>query len=144
MRTLTLSLIAGLLSTAAMAGDYTLPKTVTWTAYSTGSSGYNQAVAIGAALQADSDVNLRVLPGNNDLARLEPVRQGKVQFAANGVGTYLAQEGVLEFTDQAWGPQKVRVLLNNLGSGAGLALGSAGPPAKRSASLTARASPWPI
>ncbi|MBR9763362.1 MAG: TAXI family TRAP transporter solute-binding subunit [Rhodobacteraceae bacterium] len=123
MRVLTVSLVAGLLSTSAVAGDYSLPKTVTWTAYSTGSSGYNQAVAIGAALQADADINLRVLPGNNDLARLEPVRQGKVQFASNGVGTYLAQEGVLEFTDPNWGPQKVRVLLNNLGSGAGLALG---------------------
>lgn len=102
LRTFTLSLVAGLMSTAAMASDYALPRTVTWTTYSTGSSGYNQAVAIGAALQADSDVNLRILPGNNDLSRLEPVRQGKVQFAANGVGTYIAQEGMLEFMDQSW------------------------------------------
>jgi TRAP transporter TAXI family solute receptor len=123
LRTFTLSLVAGLMSTAAMASDYALPRTITWTTYSTGSSGYNQAVAIGAALQADSDVNLRILPGNNDLSRLEPVRQGKVQFAANGVGTYIAQEGMLEFMDQSWGPQKVRVVLNNIGSGAGMALG---------------------
>ncbi|WP_375175608.1 TAXI family TRAP transporter solute-binding subunit [Pseudooceanicola sp.] len=107
---------------AAYAQDYELPSTVTWTAYATGSSGYNQAVAIGKALQDEAGVNLRILPGKNDLSRLEPVRQGKVSFSANGVGTYLAQEGVFDFAAESWGPQRVRLLMNNVGSGSALAV----------------------
>ncbi len=120
MRTITLGAVLALAATSVAAEG--LPDTVTWTAYDTGSSGYNQAVAIGAAMQEASGTNLRILPGKNDLSRLEPVRQGKVQFSANGVGTYMAQEGVFEFGDKAWGPQKVRLLMNNVGSGSALVL----------------------
>lgn len=120
MRILMMGAAFGLAAGAGYAADYELPKTVTWSAYATGSSGYNQSVAIGAALQEAGDINLRVLPGSNDLARLEPVRQGKVQFSANGVGTYMAQEGVFEFGEKNWGPQRVRLLLNNVGSGSAL------------------------
>ncbi|MEM9763388.1 MAG: C4-dicarboxylate ABC transporter, partial [Pseudomonadota bacterium] len=59
-----------------------LPGQLAWTAYGTGSAGYNQSVAIGAALKNAAGVNLRVLPGKNDVARSEPLRQGKVQFSA--------------------------------------------------------------
>ena len=120
MRTITLGAVLALAATSVAAEG--LPGTVTWTAYDTGSSGYNQAVAIGAAMQEAAGTNLRILPGKNDLSRLEPVRQGKVQFSANGVGTYMAQEGVFEFGDKAWGPQKVRLLMNNVGSGSALVL----------------------
>jgi len=123
MHKLALTVAAGLLAGAASAQDFDLPKQLSWTAYDTGSSGYNQAVAIGAALQQAAGINLRVLPGKNDLSRLEPVRQGRVPFAANGIGTYLAQEGVTSFADKAWGPQKLRVVLNNIGSGSGAGLG---------------------
>ena len=62
------------------AADISLPSQLAWTAYGTGSAGYNQSVAIGAALKNSIGVNLRVLPGKNDVARTEPLRQGKVQF----------------------------------------------------------------
>ena len=68
------------------AADISLPSQLAWTAYGTGSAGYNQSVAIGAALKNSIGVNLRVLPGKNDVARTEPLRQGKVQFSATGVG----------------------------------------------------------
>lgn len=91
-----------------------LPETVTWTAYDVGSGGYNQAVAIGNALKNKYQVNLRVLPGKNDVSRNIPLRDGKVPFSANGVGgSYLAQEGVYEFGGPDWGPQAVRALLMN-------------------------------
>ena len=48
---------------AAQSTTAELPKQLSWTAYDTGSAGYNQAVAIGAALQDTVGVNLRVLPG---------------------------------------------------------------------------------
>jgi len=91
-----------------------LPETLTWTAYDVGSGGYNQAVAIGNALKNKYQVNLRVLPGKNDVSRNIPLRDGKAMFSANGVGgSYLAQEGVYEFGARDWGPQPVRALLLN-------------------------------
>jgi TRAP transporter TAXI family solute receptor len=68
-------------------------------------------------------VNLRVLPGKNDVSRTEPLRQGKVDFSATGVGgSFMAQEGVFEFGAENWGPQEVRVLIANNGGTVGLAL----------------------
>lgn len=126
MRVFSLTAAVCLASGVAMAQEVDLPDQVTWTAYDTGSAGYNQSVAIGAALQEATGVNLRVLPGKNDVARTEPVRQGKVQFSANGVGgSFMAQEGVFEFGAENWGPQPVRVLAANNGGTVGLSLGVA-------------------
>ena len=100
----------------AFASEINLPKQLSWTAYGTGSAGYNQSVAIGAALQDATGVNLRVLPGKNDISRTEPLRQGRVQFSATGVGgSFMAQEGVFDFGAENWGPQPVRVLAANNG-----------------------------
>ena len=91
-----------------------LPPTISWSAYDVGSGGYNQAVAIGNALKQKYNVSLRVLPGKNDVSRNLPVREGQVQFSANGVGgAYLAQEGVFEFGAPSWGPQPIRGLMLN-------------------------------
>ncbi len=113
-------LAAGLGLTAALALAQTapppgLPGTLAWSAYDVGSGGYNQAVAIGNALKQRYGVNLRVLPGKSDISRTLPVREGQVQFSANGVGgSYLAQEGVYEFGVKNWGPQPIRgLMLNN-------------------------------
>ena len=125
------TLVAGALvafaGPALSASHIALPGQLAWTAYDTGSAGYNQSVAIGAALQEAAGVNLRVLPGKNDVARTEPLRQGKVQFSATGVGgSYMAQEGVFVFGSENWGPQPIRVLLANNGGAVGLAVGVAG------------------
>src|SRR5688572_5036252 len=98
----------------ALAQGVKLPTTLTWTAYDVGSGGYNQAVAIGNALKNKYQIDLRVLPGKNDVSRNVPLRDGKVPFSANGVGgSYLAQEGLYEFGARDWGPQPVRSLLLN-------------------------------
>lgn len=106
----TMAFGAGVLSAA----DVKLPNTLAWSAYDVGSGGYNQAVAIGNTLKNKYGVNLRVLPGKNDVSRNLVLRNGQVQFSANGVGgTYLAQEGLYDFGVKAWGPQPVRALLLN-------------------------------
>jgi ABC-type nitrate/sulfonate/bicarbonate transport system substrate-binding protein len=127
-RTLAAALAAStLFAAAASAAEIMLPDQLSWTAYDTGSAGYNQAVAIGAALKNELGVDLRVLPGKNDVARTEPLRQGKVDFSATGVGgSFMAQEGVFEFGNAQWGPQRVRVLLANNGGEINLAVGVAG------------------
>lgn len=88
-----------------------LPGTIGVTAYDTGSGGYNQAVAVGNALKQHLNVNLRILPGRNDVARQAPVRDRRVPLSFHGVGTYFSQEGVFEFAARDWGPQAVRVVL---------------------------------
>ncbi|WP_146346657.1 TAXI family TRAP transporter solute-binding subunit [Falsiphaeobacter marinintestinus] len=123
MRVTSLAVSLCLAAMPALAQQVELPKQLTWTAYGTGSAGYNQSIAIGAALQEALDVNLRVLPGKNDIARTEPLRQGKVQFSANGVGgSFMAQEGVFQFGAENWGPQPVRILAANNGGAVGLSL----------------------
>lgn len=108
------ALAATLLFAGAAAAQVKLPSTISWTAYDVGSGGYNQAVAIGNALKQKYNVSLRVLPGKNDVSRNLPLREGQVQFSANGVGgAYLAQEGVFEFGAPSWGPQPVRGLMLN-------------------------------
>ena len=64
-----------------------LPRQMAWTAYNLGSTGYNQAVAIGAMLRDKYNVTLRVIPGQNDVSRLLPLKTGRVDFTSNGVAT---------------------------------------------------------
>lgn len=90
-----------------------LPPTLVTTAYNTGTSGYSQMVAIGAMMKNKLGVNLRVLPGKNDVSRLSPVKSGKAQFTATGSDSVYAQEGVFTFGGKKWGPMPVRLLLLN-------------------------------
>jgi TRAP transporter TAXI family solute receptor len=88
-----------------------LPPTVTLTAYDTGSSGFNIAVAIGKAIKDKHGADVRVLPAGNDVARLQPVKGGRAQASAMGIGVYFAQEGVFEFAVREWGPQPLGLML---------------------------------
>lgn len=118
--------LAAALAAPAFADEIELPKQLAWTAYDTGSAGYNQAVAIGSALKQTLGIDLRVLPGKNDVSRTEPLRRGRVEFSATGVGgSFMAQEGAFEFGNETWGPQPVRVLMANNGGAINLAVGVA-------------------
>lgn len=90
-----------------------LPRTMAWSAYPTGTGGYSQAVALGNILQRTYGVNLRVIPGRNDVSRLATLRAGRVHFSAGGSEAVYAQEGILNFASEIWGPQPVRALLSN-------------------------------
>jgi uncharacterized protein len=109
-----LALVAAALVAGPASADVKLPSTLAWSAYGVGSAGYNQSVGIGNALKQKYNVSLRVLPGKNDISRNLPLRNGQVQFSANGVGgAYLAQEGRFDFGAKEWGPQPVRGLMLN-------------------------------
>jgi TRAP transporter TAXI family solute receptor len=90
-----------------------LPRTLAWSAYPTGTGGYSQAVAIGNIMQRQYQVNLRVVPGRNDVSRLATLRAGRVNFSAGGSEAVYAQEGILNFASRIWGPQPIRALLSN-------------------------------
>src|SRR5688572_11096587 len=104
---------AGLAALAlhATAQDVKLPATLTLTAYDTGSSGFNMAVGIGKAFKDKYGTDVRVLPAGNDVARLAPIKGGRAQASAMGIGVYFAQEGVFEFGVKEWGPQPLRLLM---------------------------------
>ena len=57
-----------------------VPKEMAWTAYDTGSSGFNIAVAVGKALKQAYGTDVRVLPAGNDVARLAPLKANRAGF----------------------------------------------------------------
>lgn len=99
----------------ALAADVKLPKDISWTAYESGSSGYAQSVGIGNMLKKRYGVDLRIIPGKNDVSRMTPLKVGQSKLCACGMASYFAQEGVLMFADKNWGPQKLYNLFNNNG-----------------------------
>ena len=102
-----------LMPSAYAAEGIDLPKTIAWSAYPTGTGGYSQAVAIGSILQRQYRVNLRVIPGRNDVSRLATLRANRVHFSAGGSEAVYAQEGILNFASKIWGPQPIRALMSN-------------------------------
>ena len=109
---------AALVATAAVglgpawAQGVKLPDTLTMTAYDTGTSGFNITVAVGKVLKEKYKSDLRVLPAGNDVARLAPLKNGRAQASAMGIGGYFASEGLFEFAVPGWGPQPLRLMLS--------------------------------
>ncbi len=99
---------------AARAQDVKLPPTMTFTAYDTGTAGFNIAVAVGKMMKDKYSTDVRVLPAGNDVARLAPLRAGRASVSAMGSGTYFAQEGVFEFGAKEWGPQPLQLVLSSV------------------------------
>ena len=105
--------------TIASAQDVKLPPTLTFTAYDTGTAGFNIAVAVGKMMKDKYNTDVRVLPAGNDVARLAPLRAGRAVSSAMGSGTYFAQEGVFEFGAKEWGPQPLQLVLSSVDCNAG-------------------------
>ncbi len=108
----------------ALAAEVTLPKQMTWTAYGTTSTGYQQSVAIGNVLKKKYGMQLNIKTGKNDVARMLPLKNRKADFCACGIALYFAQEGVFMFGKKNWGPQQVSIAMASIG-GAGIGLGVA-------------------
>src|SRR4030088_93854 len=111
--------VALLTSPAAYAEDVKLPPTMTFTAYDTGTAGFNIAVAVGKMMKDKYGTDLRVLPAGNDVARLAPLRAGRAMSSAMGSGTHFAREGVFEFGAKEWGPQPLQLVLSSVDCNAG-------------------------
>jgi TRAP transporter TAXI family solute receptor len=113
VRTAGVAAAAWLLTASAVAAqDGKLPATLTFTAYDTGSSGFNIAVAVGKMFKDKHGADLRVLPAGNDVARLSPLKANRAQASAMGIGGYFAQEAVFEFAVKEWGPQPLHLMLS--------------------------------
>jgi TRAP transporter TAXI family solute receptor len=123
--TTSLATVAGLAVFAAggaLAGEVNLPKQMTWTAYGTTSTGYQQSVAIGNVLKKKYGMQLNIKTGKNDVARMLPLKARKADFCACGIALFFAHEGVFMFGKENWGPQSISMVFASIG-GAGIALG---------------------
>ncbi len=98
----------------ACAEDVKLPPTMAFTAYDTGTAGFNIAVGVGKMMKDKYGSDVRVLPAGNDVARLAPLRAKRAIASAMGSGTYFAQEGVFEFGVKEWGPQALQLILSSV------------------------------
>jgi hypothetical protein len=87
LASLALSSVSLLALPAARAEDVKLPPTMTFTAYDTGTAGFNIAVAVGKMMKDKYGTDLRVLPAGNDVARLAPLRAGRAVASAMGSGS---------------------------------------------------------
>lgn len=122
---LALSLAIGIGVTLIAAENPGLPRTIAWSAYPTGTGGYSQAVAIGSIMRREYGVNLRVIPGRNDVSRLATLLTSRVHFSAGGSEAVYAQEAVLNFSSRIWGPQPLRALLSNFSDSCSFTLATA-------------------
>src|SRR5690554_1682575 len=124
IKTLALAIGLGLPLTAL--AEPTFPRVSVWTAYDTGSTYYIQASALGGLLREQQNSNIRIIPGRNDVARMTPLKSGQASYTISGIATYFAQEGVMLFNSDEWGPQPLRVVSANFGGQAiGLAASGA-------------------
>jgi len=96
---------------AAFAQDVTLPKTMVWTSYDLGSTGYVEASAMADALDKMFGATVRITPSGTGIGRLLPLKTGRANFGFMGNEILFASEGTYEFAARDWGPQETRVLL---------------------------------
>lgn len=98
----------------AFAGEaVSLPKTMLWSCYDVGSTGYVQASAIADAFVKTWGTRIRLLPSGTSIGRLTPLISRKVGagFLANEV--FFAVEALYDFAAVHWGPQDLRVVLGH-------------------------------
>jgi len=127
---------------SALAADPKMPPNISWTAYGTTSSGYAQSVGLGKMLKEKYDVDLRIIPGKNDVSRMAPLKAGQSPLCACGIAAYFAQEGVLMFAAKDWGPMKVSNLFNNIGRNGQQAMAAADAGVKTAADIRGKRVTW--
>ncbi|WP_290631043.1 TAXI family TRAP transporter solute-binding subunit [Aquisalimonas sp.] len=124
-KNLTAGALGAVLAWAGSAGadDIKLPGSIAMTAYGTGSAGYTQMAALGNHLQNNYGTSVRILPGENDVARMTPLKTGRVPLCSCGIASFYGAEGVFMFSGPDWGPQDIRVVGTSIANfGLGLAV----------------------
>lgn len=91
--------------------ELNLPKTMVWSTYDLGASGYNEASAFAEALMQKYSIRVRLLPSGTSIGRLLALKKNRVSVAFLGSEVYFASEGIYDFADKKWGPQDLRVII---------------------------------
>ena len=82
MKLLTTTLAAVMAAGAAYAADPELPRSMVWSAYDLGSSGYAEATGIANALKKNYNTRIRIVPAGTSIGRMLPMVTGKVWRSA--------------------------------------------------------------
>lgn len=116
IRSITTALIAAGFATAALADDPKLPRSMVWSAYDLGSSGYAEATGIANALKENYDTRIRIVPAGTSIGRMLPMVTGKVTYGFLANEAFFAAEGTYDFATQQWGPQNIRIVSGRVAS----------------------------
>lgn len=113
--------LMALCSFAAAAQD--LPDTMVWTSYDVGSAGYAEASAIADAFGKQFGTRVRIQPSGSGIGRLQPLLQGRADYAFLATEAFFLSEGAYDFASPEWGPRELRAVA---GRPAGITLIAAG------------------
>jgi len=117
MRLLATTLAATVLASGtAFAEEPKLPRTMVWSAYDLGSSGYAEATGIANALKENYNTRIRIVPAGTSIGRMLPMVTGKVTYGFLANEAFFAVEGTYDFATEQWGPQNIRIVLGRLAS----------------------------
>lgn len=100
-----------------------LPDTMVWTSYDVGSAGYAEASAIADAFGKEYGTRVRIQPSGSGIGRLQPLLQGRADYAFLATEAFFISEGVYDFATPNWGPRELRAVA---GRPAGITLIAAG------------------
>ncbi|SNT76639.1 TRAP transporter solute receptor, TAXI family [Paracoccus seriniphilus] len=116
--------VSGLVTmTAFGAWAQDLPKTMVWTSYDVGSAGYAEASAIADAFGKEFGTRVRIQPSGSGIGRLQPLLQGRADYAFLATEAFFVAEGAFDFATRDWGPRELRAVA---GRPAGITLIAAG------------------
>lgn len=100
-----------------------MPDTMVWTSYDVGSAGYAEASAIADAFGKEYGTRVRIQPSGSGIGRLQPLQQGRADYAFLATEAFFIGEGAYDFATPDWGPHQLRAVA---GRPAGITLIAAG------------------
>ncbi|WP_375262992.1 TAXI family TRAP transporter solute-binding subunit [Palleronia sp.] len=116
--------LCGLMTWGAFsASAQDLPQTMVWTSYDVGSAGYAEASAIADAFGKEFGTRVRIQPSGSGIGRLQPLLQGRADYAFLATEAFFVSEGAFDFATPDWGPRELRAVA---GRPAGITLIAAG------------------
>lgn len=116
MRLIATAIAGVMFAGAASAADVTLPKSMVWSAYDLGSSGYAEATGIANALKKNYGTRIRIVPAGTSIGRMLPMTTGKVKYGFLANEAYFSAEGTYDFATEQWGPQDIRIVIGRVAS----------------------------
>jgi TRAP transporter TAXI family solute receptor len=88
-----------------------VPKLLSCTTYSVGSTGYSTSMGLTEAIHKNEGIKVKVVPAGTDMAKILPLKKGMMQLSLfTGAGQYYAIMGLGVFSSEEWGPQPIRLI----------------------------------
>ena len=114
MRVIATALAGVMMAGTAYAEDPKLPRSMVWSAYDLGSSGYAEATGIANALKKNYNTRVRIVPSGTSIGRMLPMTTGKVKYGFLANEAYFAAEGTYDFATEQRGPQNIRIVMGRV------------------------------